>query len=173
MGVGVSYERGTPADLVVAGHGGAVPVEIVEANVERDDRDARKVGVPQNLDVRVLSPPENGNSNSHGARPVHLIITMIQWIRTSRLSIQNSLSRHLPPAFLLSLLNLTNLASLSQSICRVRKARQRLRKARQTMWRARALWSRNVDGFVPHNQNVNLRIVGHPERGRARGCTHV
>jgi len=33
-----------------------------------------------------------GNSNSHGARPVHLIITMIRWIRTSRLSIKNSLS---------------------------------------------------------------------------------
>jgi len=30
---------------------------------------------------------------SHGARPVHLIITMMQWIRTSRLSIKNSLSR--------------------------------------------------------------------------------
>jgi len=29
--------------------------------------------------------------NSHGARPVHLIITMIKWIRTSRLSIKNSL----------------------------------------------------------------------------------
>ena len=28
---------------------------------------------------------------SHGARPVHLIITMIKWIRTSRLSIKNSL----------------------------------------------------------------------------------
>ena len=26
-----------------------------------------------------------------GARPVHLIITMIKWIRTSRLSIKNSL----------------------------------------------------------------------------------
>jgi len=33
-----------------------------------------------------------GNSKSNGARPVHLIITMIQWIRTSRLSIKNSLS---------------------------------------------------------------------------------
>ena len=33
-----------------------------------------------------------GNSNYHGARPVHLIITMIKWIRTSRLSIKNSLS---------------------------------------------------------------------------------
>jgi len=33
-----------------------------------------------------------GDSNSHGARPVHLIITMIKWIRTSRLSTKNSLS---------------------------------------------------------------------------------
>ena len=31
--------------------------------------------------------------NSHGARPVHLIITMIKWMRTSRLSIQNTLSQ--------------------------------------------------------------------------------
>ena len=36
--------------------------------------------------------PGKGNSNSHGARPVHLIITMIEWIRTSRLSMKNSLS---------------------------------------------------------------------------------
>jgi len=35
----------------------------------------------------------DGDSNSHGARPVHLIITMIKWIRTSRLSIKNSLCR--------------------------------------------------------------------------------
>ena len=33
-----------------------------------------------------------GHSNSHGARPVHQIISMIKWIRTSRLSIKNSLS---------------------------------------------------------------------------------
>ena len=45
--------------------------------------DTRKV------DVRL---PGKGNSNSHGARSVHLIITMIKWIRTSRLSIKNSLS---------------------------------------------------------------------------------
>jgi len=32
-----------------------------------------------------------GDSNSHDARPVHLIITMIKWIRTSRLSLKNSL----------------------------------------------------------------------------------
>ena len=41
------------------------------------------------VDVRL---PRKGNSNSHGARPVHLIITMIKWIRTSRLSIKNYLS---------------------------------------------------------------------------------
>jgi len=41
------------------------------------------------VDVRL---PGKGNSNSHGARPVYLIITMMKWIRTSRLSILNSLS---------------------------------------------------------------------------------
>jgi len=41
------------------------------------------------VDVRL---PGKGKSNSHGTRPVHLIITMIKWIRTSRLSIKNSLS---------------------------------------------------------------------------------
>ena len=41
------------------------------------------------VDVRL---PGKGDSNSHGARPVHLIITMMKWIRTSRLSIKNSLS---------------------------------------------------------------------------------
>ena len=40
------------------------------------------------VDVRL---PGEGNSNSYGARPVHLIITMITWIRTSRLSTKNSL----------------------------------------------------------------------------------
>jgi len=33
--------------------------------------------------------PGKGNSTPHGARPVHQIITMIKWIRTSRLSIKN------------------------------------------------------------------------------------
>ena len=40
--------------------------------------------VPGKVDVRL---PGKGNSNTHGARPVHLIISMIKWIRTSRLSI--------------------------------------------------------------------------------------
>ena len=35
--------------------------------------------------------PGKGNSKSHGARPIHFIITMIKWIRTSRLSTKNSL----------------------------------------------------------------------------------
>ena len=38
--------------------------------------------------------PRKGNSNSHGSRPVHLIITMIKWILTSRLSMKKSLCRH-------------------------------------------------------------------------------
>jgi len=37
--------------------------------------------------------------NAHGARPVHLITTMIKWIRTSRLSIKNCLSLSLHPPF--------------------------------------------------------------------------
>ena len=37
--------------------------------------------------------PGKGNSISDGARPVHLIIMMVKWIRTGRLSIKNSLSR--------------------------------------------------------------------------------
>ena len=40
------------------------------------------------VDVRL---PGKGDSNCHGARPVHLINTMIKWIWTSRLSIKNSL----------------------------------------------------------------------------------
>ena len=44
---------------------------------------------PRKVDVRL---PGKGNSNSHGARPAHLIITMIKWIQTSRLAIKNSLS---------------------------------------------------------------------------------
>ena len=49
----------------------------------------RAAHTPRNVDVRL---PGKRNSNSHGARPVHLNITMIKWIRTRRLSIKNSLS---------------------------------------------------------------------------------
>ena len=40
------------------------------------------------VDVRL---PDKMNSNSHGARPVHQIISMMKWMRTSRLPIKNSL----------------------------------------------------------------------------------
>jgi len=38
------------------------------------------------VDVRL---PGKGNSNSNGARPVHLIITMIKWIRTSKSGVES------------------------------------------------------------------------------------
>ena len=38
-------------------------------------------------DIRL---PGKGNLNSHGARPVHQIISMTKWIRTNRLPINNS-----------------------------------------------------------------------------------
>ena len=44
---------------------------------------------PRKVDVKLHG---KGNSNCHGARPVHTIISMLQWIRTSRLSTKNSLS---------------------------------------------------------------------------------
>ena len=50
------------------------------------------VGPPRKVDVRL---PGKGNSKSHGARPVHLFITMTQRIRTSRLSLKTSLSLEL------------------------------------------------------------------------------
>ena len=45
--------------------------------------------IPREVHVKL---PGKGNSNSRGARPVHLIITMEKWTLTSRLSINNSLS---------------------------------------------------------------------------------
>ena len=62
-----------------------------------------------------LRLPGKGNSNSHGARPVHQIISMIKWIRTSSLSIKNSLSLHpagcwIQPPF-----------PCQQSVCLIRK----------------------------------------------------
>ena len=54
--------------------------------------DVRLPGKPRKVDVRL---PGKGNLNSHGARPVHLIITMIKRIRTSRLSKKKSLSGRL------------------------------------------------------------------------------
>ena len=47
------------------------------------------MGVCRKVDERL---PGKENSNSCGERPVHLIIKMINGIRTSRLSIEKSLS---------------------------------------------------------------------------------
>ena len=60
----------------------------------------RRRGTPPALSTSCTPPARKvdvrlhgkGNSTSHGARPVHLIITMIKWIRTSRFSMKNSLS---------------------------------------------------------------------------------
>ena len=59
-----------------------------------DAADSNKRKGTQKVDVRL---PGKENSNSRGARPVHLIITMIKWNRTSRLSIKKSLSRQPRP----------------------------------------------------------------------------
>jgi len=57
-------------------------------------RRVQSAGVHRKVDVRL---PGKGISNGcGGARPDHLIITMIKWIRTSRLSIKNSLSAEVP-----------------------------------------------------------------------------
>jgi len=55
---------------------------------ERDLRCGVCVKDTRKVDVRL---PAKGNSNSHGATPVHQLISMIKWIRTSRLSIKNSI----------------------------------------------------------------------------------
>ena len=71
--------RSLNADLA----GGRLDVGLHRRHVHHHLPPHRKV------DVRL---PGKGNSNSYGARPVHLIITTIKRIRTSRLSIKNSLS---------------------------------------------------------------------------------
>ena len=52
---------------------------------------ARKpyIYLPRKVDIRLSGKV---NSNSHGARPVHQSISMIKWIRTSRLSMKTSFS---------------------------------------------------------------------------------
>jgi len=55
-----------------------------------DDGEGKGGRESRQVDIRL---PGKGNSNSHGARPFHLIISMTKWIRTSRSSIKNSLSR--------------------------------------------------------------------------------
>ena len=60
-------------------------MDILKADIRGDG--AQGAGrAPRKVDVRL---PVKGNSNSQGARPVHLIITIIEWIRTTRLSVKS------------------------------------------------------------------------------------
>ena len=72
------YEPQIRAHLGTTAHPGPIPPRLQNAGGAAGCK----------VDVRL---PGEVNSNSHSARPVHLI-TMIKWIRTSRLSIKNSLS---------------------------------------------------------------------------------
>ena len=83
-GVEVSYERGTPV--------GAIQGQIMALAFIYKSLNPFKLFLVQSEAKKGEFGSEN--SNSHGARPVHLIITMIKWIWTSRLSIKNSLWGH-------------------------------------------------------------------------------
>ena len=75
--------NGLPKERSVSGGGG----QGVSLGIESEAID-RESPPPQAL-------PGNRNSKSHGARPVHLTITIVKWFRTSRLSKNKSLSgRH-------------------------------------------------------------------------------
>ena len=89
---GGSCERGTPVCNPHRGLGERLWV--IDDPVEpKRLTDQARLPKPRTVDLRL---PGKGNSNSHGARPVHLIITMIEWIRTSRLSMKNSLPDRRP-----------------------------------------------------------------------------
>jgi len=82
------------------------------------------VPAPRKIDVRL---PGRGDSNSHGARPVHLIITMTKWFRTSKLSIKNSLSGTCSaPAPPLQLPARTNLRATTSQKCAAVSRRARI-----------------------------------------------
>ena len=66
---------------------GAVQHRSLAARVRREERREER------------RPGGKGDSNSHGARPVHLIITMIKWTRTSGLPIKNSFSVRSSPSY--------------------------------------------------------------------------
>ena len=55
----------------------------------RGAADSNKRESTRKVDIRL---PAKGNANPHGARPVHLVVTMMKWFRTSALLIKNSLA---------------------------------------------------------------------------------
>ena len=67
-----------PREMEGAGLSGEV--EEVLGSLLRDKALQDVESCIRKVDVRL---PGKGNSNSHGARPVHLIITMLRWIRTN------------------------------------------------------------------------------------------
>jgi len=79
--------RGT---FVVGGETGPVS-RVIKKQTIRENLMVSQDGT-RKVDVRL---PGKGDSNSHGARPVHLIITMIKWTRTTRLSIKKPFSRRM------------------------------------------------------------------------------
>jgi len=81
-GGAVSYERGTPVSTAPVS---ALPARKFHLS-QPDSQSLKSNAYP---DERL---PGKGNSHTHGARPVHVIIKMIRWIRTSRLSTKNYLS---------------------------------------------------------------------------------
>ena len=85
MDLSISYRKSTPPhnrQLIVTNQNTAVELEAQTAEQMRYHLETK-------VDTRL---PGKGNSNSHGARPVHHIISMMKWIRASRLSINDSLS---------------------------------------------------------------------------------
>ena len=63
-----------------------ISIDLISVDLKLNIARSRRLVPDWRVDIRL---PGKGDSNSHGARPAHRIITMIQWIRTSRLSIEN------------------------------------------------------------------------------------
>ena len=62
---------------------------VIDAGLAQAGRaGAEGAQLSRNVDMRL---PRKGSSSSHGARPVHQIISMVKQILTSRLSIKKSL----------------------------------------------------------------------------------
>jgi len=124
--------------------------------------------------------PGKGNSNSHGARPVHVIITMIKWIRTSKLSIKNSLSENdgagrqvetidSPRQTRKPKMLTVHVTAGAANGSKVQTPKLQIRTSKPGT--AGVVCSTNfgallskVDGFVPEAQLGNLRIVRQPRK---------
>jgi hypothetical protein len=87
----VSHERGIPVQLQRSSLSDtACPPSLSPIPDIHFVPDIYCLGQIFTVPPRKVRLPRKGNSNSHGARPVHQIITIMKLIRTSRLSIENS-----------------------------------------------------------------------------------